>query len=343
MLIKQNGFNLILPTPLPTLFILGGNETFLIEQFRQQFKHTWLTNNKVDAVEYQRIDIVQAQDWQQVASAFGNYSLFSTVTIIDVLYDKKTLDQDSKHFIRDYLERADPSCLLLLHLPQLSSTNLKFLTDDPRAAVCPVKTPEKSIVERWISDELQAHYKHFSATLPRLIYQYTQANLLACSQVIEKIKLAEDSRNQLTEKSVLLQLENQCNYQLYELSDTCLMGNTGKALLVFRYALEHRYERTLILWILTQEIRLLLQLNESKKQTNNSWQAIIKQLKIWPNRVHLYQNALQRLDKKTLTSLLSWCSKLDQDIKTTQTNQIDSAFELLIVSLCLGKEMNPLE
>lgn len=344
MLIKQNGFNLLLPTKLPSLFALNGPEVFLAELFKQQFKQAWLKNNNEtnNPIEFQRIDIVQTQDWQQVTSAFGNYSLFSSLTVLDVVYDKKNLDKEGKSVIQEYLDRDDLSCLLFLHFPQLSNANLKFLADDPRAAQTAVKIPDKTLVERWISDELRTSYKQFPITLPRLIYQYTQGNLLACSQVLQKIKLAEDNSENLTEKVVLEQLENQCNYQLYELSDTCLTGDTGKALLVFRYALENRYERTLILWVLAQEIRLLIQLNELKSQQNNNWQAAIKQLKIWPSRAHFYQNALQRLDQITLTALLSWCSKLDQLIKTSQTNQIDSAFELLIVSLCLGKEMNPL-
>ena len=342
MLIKQNGFNLILPRQLPLLFVLNGSELFLVERFRQQFKHAWLKNN-TNPVEYQRLDMTQAQDWQQVTCAFGNYSLFSSITILDVVYDKKSLDKEAKHVLLDYLERADPTCLLLLHLPQATHAGLKFLAEDSRTALTPVKIPDRVLVERWILDEPRAEYKQVPQTLPRLMYQYTQGNLLACSQVIQKIKLSETQTDHLTEKAVLLQLENQCQYQLYELSDTCLTGDPSKALLIFRYALENRLERTLILWIIAQEIRLLIQLHELKTQPNSNWQSAIKQLKIWPSRAHFYQNALKRLDHATLTALLSGCSKLDQLIKTSQINQLDSAFELLIISLCLGKEMNPLE
>ena len=341
MLIKQNGFNLTLTPQLPSLFVLNGPELFLVERFKQQFKHAWLKNN-TDPVEYQRLNIVQTQDWQQLTSAFGNYSLFSSITVLDVVYDKKNLDKEAKLVLLDYLERADPACLLLLHLPQATNASLKFLADTPRAALTSVKIPDRSVVMRWISDELRAEYKQIMQTLPGLIYQYTQGNLLASAQVIQKIKLSETNTDNLTEKAVLIQLENQCQYQLYELSDTCLMGDASKALLVFRYALENRLERTLLLWIIAQEIRLLMQLHEFKTQANNHWQSAIKQLKIWPSRAHFYQNALQRLDQATLTTLLSWCSKLDQLIKTSQTNQLDNDFELLIVSLCLGKDMNPL-
>ena len=341
MLIKQNGFNLILPAKLPSLFVLNGAEVLLIERFTQQFKHAWL-KDKAESVEYHRINIAQTSDWEEVALAFNNYSLFSSVTVIEATYDKKSLDQDSKNFLRDYLERCDPDCLLLLHLPQLTNASLKFLADNPQAAHTAVKIPEKGLVERWISDELLSHFKQFAQTVPRLIYQYTQGNLLACSQVIEKIKLTEDATETLTDQGALKQLENQCNYQLYELSDLCLSGDAGKALLVFRYGLENRIERTLILWILAQEIRLLIQLNEFTTNQKKTWQSALTQLKIWPSRAHFYQKALLRLNHATLTRLLTWCTQLDRLIKTSQTNQIDSTFELLIVSICLGKEINPL-
>ena len=339
MWIKQQGFKLPLPPKLGSLFAMNGQEIYLVDQFRSQFKQAWIKQkNSGEPADYQRIDVTQSQDWQQLDAAFGNYSLFSSLTIVDVFFDKKSLDKEAKSILTEYLKRADPACLLLLHLPQLTSTALKFLADSPHAILTSVKTPDKTTVERWIADQLRAHYNTFSTVLPALIYQYTQGNLLACSQVLQKIALTEERTEYLSEGVVLAHLENQCNYTLYELSDSCLAGDAAKALLILRQALENRQELTLVLWIITQEIRLLIQLNESQR-SNIPWQAALTQLKIWPSRGGFYQSALKRVNPTILITLLTWCSKLDLMIKTSQSTQIDATLERMVISLCLGKEI----
>ena len=338
MWIKQQGFKLPLPPKLGFLFAMNGQEIFLVEQFKSQFKQAWITQKNSGDPDYQRIDITQSKDWQQLDAAFGNYSFFSSLTIVDVFFDKKSLDKEAKSTLTEYLKRADPACLLLLHLPQLTSTALKFLADSPHAILTSVKTPDKSTVERWIADQLRAHYNTFSTALPALIYQYTQGNLLACSQVLLKIALTEERTEHLSDEVVRAHLENQCNYTLYELSDSCLIGDAAKALLILRQALENRQELTLVLWIITQEIRLLIQLNESQR-SNIPWQAALTQLKIWPSRSGFYQNALKRVNPTILMTLLTWCSKLDLMIKTSQSTQIDATLERVVISLCLGKEI----
>ena len=343
MWLKQQGFNLSIPPQAAALFVMNGQEIFLVEAFKQQFKKAWLASRKdSESAEYQRIDVNQPQDWQQLSAAFGNYSLFSSLTILDVFYDKKSIDKEGKNFLSEYLNQADPSCLLLLHLPQLTTTALKFLADDKRAHLVAIKTPDQNTVLRWITQELSQQFKTYTKTIPQVIYQYTQGNLLACSQVLQKLQLAETNTEQLTQETVLDHLHQQSSYQIYELSDACLAGNTERALLILRHALDNRQEPTFILWIIAQEIRLLIQLNELQ-QTNTPWQAALTQLKIWSSRGSFYQSALKRLSADTLRVLLTRCRTLDRTIKTSQTNQLQSTIELLILSLCQGKDMSPIE
>lgn len=348
MLIKQQGFKLLLPTALPALLVLNSAEIFLVDQFRQLYKKTWLsinnpnqdTKNSDDTIDYKSIEIIKTEDWEQVSAELGNFSLFSTITVLDLVYDKKNFDQPAKNFLRQYLQRGDPHCLVQLYCPQLTAANLKFLADDPKAAVCTVKIPDRSVLEHWITESLRATYANIAPNTARLITQMTQGNLLACSQVVQKLILSKQESNALNEKDVLAQLENQCVYQLYELTEACLQGDAAKALVILRYALETN-ELILVLWIITQEIRLLLQLHDFHGSTNQHWQNGLKQLKIWPSRSALYLTAIKRFHQpNTLKQLLAWCCELEQALKTTQTHSLSDRIESLVVSLCLGRTLN---
>jgi len=356
MLIKQNGFQITLPQQLPSLFVINSQEIFLVEQFKQLFKQKWLlqkTNappfgprDVEEVVDFNRMDVIQPTDWQQLSAYFGHYSLLTSLTVLDVNYDKKSFDAEGKRFCREYIERGDPDTLLLLYCPQLNASALKFLSDDQRAAVCTVKMPAEGLILRWIQEQLLQHFNSgtFNQSIPKLIYQYTQGNLLACYQVIQKIMIAEDRATPLSESIVQEHLQNACQYQLYDLSDACLSGDASKALLIFRYAIEHHFEPVLLLWVLAQEVRLLIQLHDLQSgATRLSFQAAANQLKIWSSRTYLYQGALKRLIPQTLNALLSQCYEIDTNIKTSQNNQLVQQFELIILSLCIGKDMNPLE
>jgi DNA polymerase-3 subunit delta len=171
--------------------------------------------------------------------------------------------------------------------------------------------------------------------VPALIHQYTQGNLLACAQTIEKLALISDKTNVLTAEDVKAQLIYQCEYQLYELADACLTANAEKALHLLRQANNNRTEPTLILWLLTQEVRQLIQLSHALKQ-QVAFSVACSQQKIWPQRANLYERTLTRLPLARLYELLKNSKQLDEQIKSNQSQQIWNGFEQLALTLCLG-------
>ena len=164
--------------------------------------------------------------------------------------------------------------------------------------------------------------------------------MLACAQVIEKIALIYDEKTLLSIEDVKAQLIDQCEFQLYELADACLSANTCKALHLLRQAYSNRAEPTLVLWLLTQEIRQLIQLSLLLKQ-NVALYTACNQLKIWPQRTQLYETTLKRLSRSQLYQLLSECMRIDERIKTSKGHQVWQSFEHVALTLCLGSP-NPI-
>ncbi len=67
-----------------------------------------------------------------------------------------------------------------------------------------------------------------------------------------------------------------------------------------------------------------------------SMAAACSHLKIWPKRTRLYEKAVSRFKLATLYKLLQDSKQLDEQIKTSQGNQIWQSLERLAISLCLG-------
>ena len=190
--------------------------------------------------------------------------------------------------------------------------------------------------QNWIINQLQQRSIKYDAQVPELIYQYTQNNLLACAQVVEKLALIYDGVNVLTLEDVKAQLVDQCEYQLYELADACLSANAEKAIHLLRQACDNRTEPTLILWLLTQEIRHLIQLSHAIAQQHLTFVNACNQQKIWPQRSRLYENSLKRLPLVKLYQLLQNSKQLDEMIKTNQGQQIWNCLEQLTLSMTVS-------
>jgi len=336
MLIKQSGLNFNLGKKFPALFFLTGQEPYQLNKFAEHIKLMWATQHETE-LDGKTIYISSASDWTSLNDEANSYSLFSSKVFIDVRFDKKSLDAPAKAFLEQYLKHPNTECLIVFRTPELTLKALQSFTNHEAVHVIAIGKPDKATTIKWINEQLNKSYQHVDPEIAGIIYQYNESNLLGCAQLVDKLAIIAEPDERLTMDSVQDHLVNQCNYSLFELADACLNGDQIKAIQLLRQSQGNKTEPTLILWLLTQEIRLLMQLCNLSKQMPIRDAA--SQLKIWAQRIRLYQQAVTRFDAELLSHLLRYCNKLDMGIKTGQTKQIWQSFEQLAMSVCTGKQV----
>lgn len=314
------------------VYVLVGLDHFLLSEAVLSIKKSWRMRGETDE---KIVDINTAADWELLLQEANSYSLFAENTLLDVRFDKKTIDAVGKNMLSKYLQNINPKCLIIIQASGVSSKQLQWLTNNEHVVLVQVTPLTEAALQSWITHQLKSRSIIHAPQVPSLIHQYSQGNMLACAQVIEKLTLVYDEATELTVDEVRAQLIDQCDFQLYELADACLTAKTEKALHLLRQACNNRAEPTLILWILTQEIRQLIQLSHLLKQSI-TFSAACAQLKIWPKRAKSYEMTLKRLSLSQLYQLLNNSQQLDERIKTNQSQQIWQGFETLTLSLCLG-------
>jgi DNA polymerase-3 subunit delta len=199
--------------------------------------------------------------------------------------------------------------------------------------------PHAAALQTWIANQLKPICSDYERHLPALIHQYTEGNLLAMQQLLKKLSLICEPDAPLTEIMLRTHLVVETNYSLFELADFCLQADASRALQFIRQAAENKSEAPLVLWLLSQEIRTILQVAQAIAQGENL-QQVARQLKIWSTKVALYQKAALRIPYSELQRLLALCSQLDIWIKTGQNKPIWQSFEWIILSLCSRKIPN---
>lgn len=318
--------------PVP-LYVLIGQDTYLLEE---AFTHIKASLKSATDCEEQVLSVQAAEDWKSLVEAANSYSLFSSTTLLNVVFDKKTLDAAGKKVLTEYLNAPNPHCFIILRAPNLPAKQIAWLTNHQQVVAVVAYPLSSAEMKSWIVMQLKKHAFTFSPDIPELIHQYTQGNMLATAQCIEKISLSNAANTQITAQHVLDHASNQCEHSLYDLVDACLLGQGDKAVQILRQAANNKTEATLVLWMLTQEVRLLSQLLFLLNQKIDLKTAC-GQLKIWPQKASMYHMSSKRTNARTLHNLLHYCKTIDEQIKSNLNHQVWNAFECVALSLCLGR------
>ncbi|WP_133130528.1 DNA polymerase III subunit delta [Legionella yabuuchiae] len=330
MLIKYDALAGNLKKGIKALYIITGQDQYLLNDAQHQIKTACRQQGEVD---YKTVHLNSPADWLLLFDEANNYSLFAENVLINAYYDKKSIDKVGKEAILSYLKAINPRCQIVLNAPNVPSKQLQWLTNDREVNVVQVYSFTPQAMQQWIVSQLKQRGILVDPDVPLLIQQYTQGNMLACAQAIEKLALTALPNQRIGLNDIKEHLIDQCDYQLYELADACLVAHPEKAIHLLRQAHDSRKEPTLVLWILAQEIRLLIQLSHLVQQSLPIHTAFT-QLKVWPQKRNQYELALKRLPATSLYELLQTCHCLDLIIKSNQEGNVWHEFEHLVLGLC---------
>lgn len=329
MNIKSQAMAQNLRQKLFALYILTGQDHYLLNEAALTIKKAWRSRGECDE---QILQLNTPADWDLLRAEANSYSLFNEFVLLDVRCDKKSIEAAGKKMLQLYLQNINSRCLIILRAPNVPAKQLQLLANNTHTVLVQAYPLAPAELQRWITTQLQSHAIPHEPQVPSLIHQYTQGNMLACAQVIEKIALISNENELLTTAMTLEQLSDQCDYQLYELADACLSARADKAIHLLRQACQNKTEPTLILWLLSQEIRLLIQIDHLRQSMPVS--TACNQLKIWPQRVSSYEKTLSRLPQAKLQGLLQMCHQLDMQIKSSQNRAIWHGLESMALALC---------
>jgi DNA polymerase-3 subunit delta len=333
MHIKQSMLPQLVQKKIAPLYMLLGQDPYLLEESLGIIK---CAIKKIYDYEEHIITVESPEDWNIAIEEANTYSLFSDISLLLIVFDKKTIDLKSKKLLIDYLGSVNPRCFIVIKAPNLPVKQVQALITQEHAIVLTLYPLNQTAMKNWITTELRQNKLNFDSGVPELIYQYTQGNMLACAQVIEKIKLSNETHKIITKQEAQEQLSDQCNHDLFELVEVCLQGFGDKAIQILRHAAQDKTEPTLVLWILTQEVRTIMQLTQLLQQQIEIKTASAK-LKIWPQRINLYQACCKRFTESQLKLMHRYCYFIDEGIKSGSGTSAWRSLEYLALSLCTGQ------
>ena len=285
-------------------WILHGQEPLLEQNLLDAFRHHW----QQQEIERQRYDIASVSDWKNVFNALNSLSLFSQQLAVEVHGNIKP-DTNGIKQLKSYIQQNEQN-LLLVVMPKQDSASLKssfFQVIEANGVVVPLTATYPQDRQRILSVEAEKLGIQLDTAAWQWLMQHHEHNLLAAKNSLMRVSDTFPDQALIQIEQLYSCLQDQSRYTSYDLSDALLAGKLAQAIKIFQYLVASGEPYSLILWTLSKEMRLLMQLYE---QPQNALQ-----LGIWKNKVSVYQQALRRFHPQCFLAWPMLLLRIDAAIK----------------------------
>ncbi|QOW48756.1 MULTISPECIES: DNA polymerase III subunit delta [unclassified Acinetobacter] len=304
-------------------WVLHGQEPLLEQNLLDAFRKSWNARE----IERQRYDISSAADWKNVFNALNSLSLFSSQLAIEAHGSIKP-DANGLKLLKSYLQQNE-SNLLLVVMPKQDSASLKtsfFQTIDANGVNVALTANYPKDRQQILAVEAQKLGIKLANDAWQWLEQHHEHNLLAAKNSLMRVADTFPEAEMIQIDHLYSCLQDQSRYTTYDLNDAMLQGNLAQSIKIFQYLIASGEPMSLILWSISKEMRLLMQLFE---QPQNALQ-----IGIWKTKVGLYQQALRRLNANDFLTWPALLLRLDASIKGLGHENPEHLVQQAIASLC---------
>lgn len=309
------------------VWILHGQEPLLEQNVLDALRKSWTKHE----VERQRYDLNSVSDWKTVFNALNSLSLFSQNLAIEVHGNIKP-DANGLKQLKHYIQHNEQNLLLVI-MPKQDSNSLKssfFQLVEANGVVVPLTANYPQDRQRILSNEADQLGIQLNQDAWVWLEQHHEHNLLAAKNSLMRVADTFSDQKLIGIEHLQECLQDQSRYSTFDLSDALISGNLALSIKIFQYLEESGEPNSLILWTISKEMRLLMQLYE---QPQNALQ-----LGIWKNKISIYQQSLRRLNPHSFLKWPELLLRVDAAIKGLSKEKPEYLIQQCIAELC-GKRL----
>lgn len=257
-------------------------------------------------------------DWSTLAFAGSALSLFATQRLIELRIPTGKPGKEGSAAIEHYCQRLPDDSVTLVSLPDLDWKGKQtkwFVALEAAATVIESPLVERDHLPRWLASRLARVNLSASAEALEYLADRVEGNLLAAKQEIEKLTLlcppGEVSLNTL-EASI----ENVSRYSSATLITAIHAGDTARIAKMLDGLKAEGEPPPLILWILANELRLLLRILGVTKAGRSPF----------PSKAREVEKLARKHSAGSLVRLNLQAARIDRMIKGVNNNDVWDAF-----------------
>lgn len=255
-------------------------------------------------------------DWNQLAAAAGNRSLFGGRTLIDLRIPTGKPGREGSAALQDYCRRCSPDTLLLVTLPALDWRDEKAAwvaaLADTGAAI-KLTAPALADLPAWIGGRLRRQGQMADKDALTFIAERVEGNLLAAQQEIQKLGLLHPP-GPLTLADVRDAVLDVARYDLDTLREALLAGDVARLTRTLDGLRQEGEALPLVLWAVTEEVRAVTQLRSGMEE-GQPVDMLMRDARVFGPRQGLMRRCLSRVSGERAREALALAGRIDRQIK----------------------------
>ena len=308
------------------LYIFSGDEPLLMmeamDQLRSTAKKLGFTDRDVMVQE-------RGFDWGGLMNAGQTMSLFGDKRWVELRIPTGKPGRDGadalKQFAAQIASQHDGAdgpdtvfCIVLPRLDGKTKTSAWFSALDDVGMAIQVDTLDRSHLPQWIAGRLKKQGQEVEAGPEgqrslEFIADQVEGNLIAAHQEILKLGLLYPT-GKLTEEQIRSSILKVARYNVFELTEAMLAGDLPRLNRMLDGLKGEGEPLVLILWSVTEELRLLSKL-KAASDAGESVQQLMRANRIWGNKERLYPAAIRRVQAPKLRRAMQVAAGLDRQSK----------------------------
>ncbi|MDD3266279.1 MAG: DNA polymerase III subunit delta [Burkholderiales bacterium] len=266
-----------------------------------------------------------------VKEIFLSSSLFGDSNLVIVRFKTKPTIEQSKQLL-ELIKLVNSENRLLLQCDKLDKKDLASgwvgAFDDIL-----ILSGDSSESRVWINHMLKASGITIQESALELLLNLNQNNYTQLRQEVHKFTFLYPANYEINYEDALEQLTDNAQFNVFALSNAYLMGDVNRSLKIFSNVCIDSENVILLIWLISEDIRKLLQIKNAVKNGQNIDSAIAS-LRVWGDAVNALKFAHNRLSYNLLLSILDEIARVDLAIKGLLPDSCNPMLEKIVMKFC---------
>ncbi|MBD1581218.1 DNA polymerase III subunit delta [Pseudoalteromonas sp. S16_S37] len=282
-----------------------------------------------------KFSLLPGFDWQELIAQYNSMSLFSARTLIEFDLNQQKPGTQGSQVFKELAAHPNPDVVLILKgakAGQDIQRSAWFKALDKSGVFIPCYPLTGAHLARWLDDQCKLLKLNLANDAKRSLLSATEGNLLATYQELEKLSLLYKSEP-IDQKQVLSGLLNQAKFDIFDLNNALLQGNTKQLVKVMLKLAQDNVEPASIVWTINKEAQTLLSIKQGLQQGQNISQ-LFKQHSVWKNQQAATSQAIDRLTQVRLEQIIDLLAQFDTAYKRANIVAPYQALAHIALSFC---------
>ncbi len=267
-------------------------------------------------VERETFMVEKGFQWAELRNSAQTLSLFSARKLIDLSIPSGKPGIEGALALQEYCERMSADVITIISLPRLDKSAHKskwFTALAEHGVTIAAEEIALAALPAWIAGRMQRQGQSADRDTLRFLAERVEGNLLAAWQEIQKLGLLYPAGH-LSFEQVKDAVMDVARYDIFKLSEAMLAGDAARYAHILNGLRAEGEALVLILWALTEDIRILARVTRNAQQGGNIATAL-KSERIWGPRQKQMERAARRFEPLQAERALRQAAHLDKVIK----------------------------